>query len=267
VGVSDDAPLSAGEYCRAIESYLCRENGGHLVRIVGPVFQTVVGWHAQGIPIGIVRQGVDRTLARDRAKPSRGAKRPVRIEFCESDILDAFAAWKRAVGIGMASDREPARATTQDGDPDPGSGSAIRIADPDRRSGSLGAHIDRAMQKLTQALLDLPRFAPAEAAAANAAMDAALADLDRLRGEARGARGTARAAAIDALTEAGRRLDTALVAALAPDAAQELSRAARAELAPFAARMAPADAAAAEAAALARLARERFRAPAIAPGA
>ena len=50
-GDPKDAASSAGEYCRAIESYLCRENGGHLVRIVGPVFQTVVGWHARGIPI------------------------------------------------------------------------------------------------------------------------------------------------------------------------------------------------------------------------
>jgi len=40
-----------------------------------------------------------------------------------------------------------------------------------------------------------------------------------------------------------------------------LARAARAELAPFAGRMAAADLASAEAAALARLVRERFRAP------
>ena len=104
--------MTAGEYCRAIESSLCRETGRHLVRIVGPVFQTVVGWHAQGIPIAIVRQGVDRTLARDRAKPTTGAKRPVRIEFCASDILDAFAAWKRAVGIGMS--REPAPSSARE---------------------------------------------------------------------------------------------------------------------------------------------------------
>ena len=101
MGVSDT--MTAGEYCRAIEAHLCRENGGHLVRIVGPAFQTVAGWHAAGIPFAVVKQGIDRTLARDRAKPATGAgRRPVRVEFCEADVQDAFATWRRAVGVGMA---------------------------------------------------------------------------------------------------------------------------------------------------------------------
>ena len=100
MGVS--AAMPAGEYCRAIEAHLCRENGGHLVRIVGPAFQVVAGWHAAGIPFGIVKQGFDRTLARDRAKPAGPVRRPVRVEFCEADVQDAFAAWRRAVGVGMA---------------------------------------------------------------------------------------------------------------------------------------------------------------------
>ena len=70
--------MPAGEYCRAIEAYLCRENGGHLVRIVGPAFQVVAGWHAAGIPFAVVKQGIDRTLARDRAKASGPVRRPVR---------------------------------------------------------------------------------------------------------------------------------------------------------------------------------------------
>jgi hypothetical protein len=113
--------LGAGEYCRAIETYLCRENGGHLVRIVGPAFQTVNAWHGRGIPLAVVRQGIDRTLARDRAKAAAGSpRRPVRVEFCEADVLDAFDAWRRAVGVGMAGDRDaevPAvRGGSADGD-------------------------------------------------------------------------------------------------------------------------------------------------------
>jgi len=96
------AAMPAGDYCRAIEAYLCRENGGHLVRIVGPAFQVVAAWHATGIPFGIVKQGIDRTLARDRAKPAGPVRRPVRVEFCDADVQDAFAAWRRAVGVGMA---------------------------------------------------------------------------------------------------------------------------------------------------------------------
>ena len=70
-GVGVNASMPAGEFCREIETYLCRENGGHLVRIVGPVFQKVAALACgQGVPIAIVKQGIDRTLARDRAKPA-----------------------------------------------------------------------------------------------------------------------------------------------------------------------------------------------------
>ncbi len=257
------AAMSAGEYCRAIEAYLCRENGGHLVRIVGPAFQIVAGWHAAGIPFGIVTQGIDRTLARDRAKASTGAvRRPVRVEFCEADVQDAFAAWKRAVGVGMAGARDDAGAAA-----DTMSAEATDAPSPPRpgRGPSLAAHVDRAMQRLTQALLDLGRFTSAEAAAVRAAMDGALGTLDRLQRDARGARGDARAALIADLAAADGALSAALVAALPPDAAADLARTARAELAPFAGRMAAADLAAAEGAALARLVRERYRAPELTP--
>ena len=109
------------------------------------------------------------------------------------------------------------------------------------RGPSLAAHVDRAMQRLTQALLELGRFAPEEASAARAAMEAALATLDRLQGDARGARGEARAALVAALATADGALAAALVAALPPAAAADLTRTARAELAPFASRMAASD--------------------------
>src|SRR5205085_9584145 len=85
-------------------------NGGHLVRIVGPAFQVVAAWHAAGIPFAIVKQGVDRTLARDRAKPGGPVRRPVRVEFCDADVQDAFAAWRRAVRGGTAGADDDASA-------------------------------------------------------------------------------------------------------------------------------------------------------------
>ena len=254
--------MPAGEYCRAIEAYLCRENGGHLVRIVGPAFQVVAAWHAAGIPFAIVKQGIDRTLARDRARPAGPVRRPVRVEFCEADVQDAFAVWRRAVGVGMAGagDEEPGSL-----EPSAGVAPVADAAARTRRGPSLAAHVDRAMQRLTQALLDLGRFAPEEASAARAGMETALATLDRLQGDARGARGEARAAVVAGLAAADTALVSALVAALPPATTAELTRTARAELAPFAGRMAAPDLASAEAAALARLVRERFRAPELTP--
>jgi hypothetical protein len=96
-------------------------------------------------------------------------------------------------------------------------------------------------------------------------MEMALSALDRLQGDARGARGEARATLIAALATADGALASALVAALPPAAAVDLMRTARAELAPFAGRMAAPDLASAETAALARLARDRFRVPELTP--
>ena len=36
--------MDPGALCRAVESYLCRKNDGHLIRIVGPAFEMVCGW-------------------------------------------------------------------------------------------------------------------------------------------------------------------------------------------------------------------------------
>ena len=77
--------MDAGDYCREIEAHLCRKNAGHLVRVVGPAFEMVAGWAAQGIPIKVACRGIDRTVERRAAKgPSR---RPLRVEFCEEVVL------------------------------------------------------------------------------------------------------------------------------------------------------------------------------------
>ena len=82
-----DAPA---DYCRAIEAYLCRKNDGHLIRIVGPSFEKVCGWAEKGVPIKVAFRGIDRYFERYYAKGAR--RRPVRIDFCEADVLDVFAA-------------------------------------------------------------------------------------------------------------------------------------------------------------------------------
>ena len=206
----------------------------------------------------MVRQGIDRTLARDRARQTGGSKRPVRVEFCEPDVLDAFAAWRRAVGVGVAGDRGDERAAADAAGPAPDA-----AAEPEARPGrtpSLVAHLDRAMRRLTQCVLD-----PSVPLAARTAIDQTLEALDALRPGSRGARGEARATVVAELA----RLDTALGARLLevlPQADLEiLTRVARAEVAPFAARMAAADVAAAEAAARTRLLKERFRLPDLVP--
>ena len=105
------------EYCRQIEAYLCRKNDGHLIRIVGPAFEQVCGWAARGVPLRVACRGIDRYFERYYAKGPR--RRPVRIEFCEADVLDVFDEWRRAVGVpgrGCGGERDdgrlPGRAAT-----------------------------------------------------------------------------------------------------------------------------------------------------------
>jgi hypothetical protein len=118
------------EYCREIEAYLCRKNDGHLIRIVGPSFERVCSWAAQGVPFKIACEGIDRYFVRYYAKGPR--RRPVQVDFCENDVLDAFEAWRRAVGVRLPG----AEATAED--------SAGR-----QRKKSLPEHLDRVCEKIT----------------------------------------------------------------------------------------------------------------------
>ena len=99
--------IDASEYCRKLEAYLCRKNEGHLIRIAGPVFEQVRGWAAQGVPLAVAFRGIDRYCERYYAKGPR--RRPVRVEFCEADILELFDDWRRAVGLPSQGSREGAR--------------------------------------------------------------------------------------------------------------------------------------------------------------
>src|SRR4029079_14163727 len=100
------AMIEPSEYCRQIETYHCRKNEGHLVRIVGPVFEQVSGWAAQGVPLAVAFKGIDQYCERYYAKGPRG--RRVRVEFCEGDVLDLFDDWRRAVGVSSTAEGEGA---------------------------------------------------------------------------------------------------------------------------------------------------------------
>ena len=206
-----------GAYCREIESYLCRCNEGHLIRIVGPAFERVRGWAEAGVPLTVVTAGIDRRLARYRATGPH--RRPLRIEFCEADVLDAFDEWRRAVGVS---------AVPRDA-PEGGEG-------PDRRARSgrrltLPRHVDRILEAASNRLArdEMP-------AGLRAALTRLVADVDALRPAARGARGAARKAVAERLDGIDRALLAAAREAAGPDL-DGLEADARAELSSFRSRL------------------------------
>ena len=222
--------IEVAEYCRAIESYLCRKNEGHLIRIVGPVFEQVAGWAEQGIPLALAYKGIDQYCERYYAKGQR--RRPVRIEFCEADILALFDDWRRAVGVGGGEETSAVKRDT------------------------LPAHIDRVLARLAA-------VRPRASAALAAQLDAAIRELEEGRATAAHARGEARAALLarlavldaDILRTARQELDDAR--------ARELAAAAAADIAPFAARMSPEARGHATEAAFERLLRDHVGLPAL----
>jgi hypothetical protein len=224
-------------YCREVESYLCRKNDGHLIRIVGPAFDQVCGWASQGIPLKVVFRGVDRYVERYYAKGPR--RRPVRIEFCEADVLDAFDDWRRAVGV------EPAADSTQDPEDE-------RVAA--RPRASLSTHLDRVVARL------IARRAGADRSL-DATLDEIVRELDTVRGGSKNLRGERRDTMLQRLRELDRRLVDTARATLDSETLQRITREADAQLAPFRSRM-PSDAyARSHEACVERLMREHARLP------
>lgn len=238
---TDALPIDPADYCRQIETYLCRKNEGHLVRIVGPAFEQVCAWAARGVPLKVAFRGIDRYCERYHAKGPQ--RRPVRIEFCEADVLDSFDDWRRAVGVTGAA---------------AGASIAAEEGPSNRRRPSLAAHIERVVARLTSLRAGgqrSPRF--------DGQVAAAVRELDLLGADAKHARGDARVRIVSRLEE----IDAALLA-VARDELDEANTArlrgeADDELAPFGARMAPDARARAAAAAFDRLVRERFELPII----
>jgi hypothetical protein len=221
------------EYCRQVESYLCQKNAGHLIRIVGPAFEQVCGWAERGVPLAVAFKGIDQYCERYYAKGLR--RRPVRIEFCEADILELFDDWRRAVGV-----------------------SAVGNAADARRRPSLAAHIERVIARLA-----VPRRT-ANDAVLDPLIGQTMHELDALLAEARHARGERRSAIVTRLGEVDRQLLDAGVAALDEASRASLRREAESELTPFAGRM-PVDAhRTAVEAAFRRLTREAQALPTIA---
>ena len=224
--------MDPAEYCRAVEAHLCKKNEGHLIRIVGPAFETVSGWAAQGVPLAVACKGIDAYCERYYAKGPR--RRPVRVEFCEADVLELFDSWRRAVGVSNADGAEQ---------PD------------DRKHDSLPSHLDRVISRLTTL-----RGGRAPGPFADR-IDDTVRELDRLKASAKQARGDARAAILDRLVA----LDTSLLdfarAQLDDAGRMELQSRAEAEIAPFAVRMPAAARATAITAAFTRLVRDSAALP------
>ena len=230
------------EYCREIETYLTRKNDGHLIRVVGPSFEIVSGWAEQGVPLKIALAGIDRYFERYYRKGPR--RRPVKIDFCDADVLDVFDEWRRATGVPSTS--VPSAISHQQ--------SAIG-----NRSVSLPAHLERVVLRLTSA-----RAGGALGGEFDALIDRAAAELDAARSRAGGLRGDARQALLDRLSA----LDAELVRQ-ARDILDEVTRAAltreaESELAGFRSGMSADAFARAREAAVDRLVRERVKLPTIA---
>ncbi len=223
------------DYCREIETYLCRKNEGHLIRIVGPAFERVCGWAEQGVPLKVAFRGIDRYCERYYAKGPR--RRPARIEFCEADVLELFDGWRRAVGVSHGHAEAPE-------------------ASPPSRKPSLSAHIGRALVRLTSLRATEP-----QGPRLGAEIDAIIAELDRLVQRAGRARGEAREEILEQLNALDRRMMTTAEQEIDPEAAAGLRREAEAELAVFASRMPPDVRSRAIDAAFRRLVRESMKLP------
>jgi hypothetical protein len=213
LGTEPEGLSGPADYARRIEAYLCQKNGGHLVRVVGPAFDMVRGWAETGVPLRVAFRGIDRCCARIEAKGGR--RRPVRIDFCEADVLDAFDEWRRAIGV-------TAGAGTADGAP--------------ARRPALAAHMERAMARLAHVRGSGPAASPL-----HTRIDEVVRAIEAMLPAAPRARGDARAALVARLSELDRALMDTVVVALPAETARRLQSDAAVELGALAARM-PADA-------------------------
>jgi hypothetical protein len=239
------AELQIADYCREVERYLCQKNDGHLIRIVGPSFERVSSWASQGVPFKIACRGIDRYFERYYAKGPR--RRPVRIDFCEADVLDVFDEWRRAVGLPSAAVMDP---TLEAGTESRGQ--------HERRGPSLPSHLERVLLRLTAA-----RANDALDQTFDGVLDRVSQELDLAKSEARGVRGAARQQMVDRLAALDRDMLDAARATLGEAELSRLSHDAEEELSAFRVGMSVDAFARARVAAVDRLVRERFALPTI----
>ena len=172
--------MQIADFCREIEAYLCQKNDGHLVRVVGPSFDLVSRWAADGVPLKVAFRGIDRYFERYYKKGPR--RRPVRVDFCDADVLDVFDEWRRAVGLAEGAGVVPLS-------PDQAE------ARPERRNGSLPLHLERVLLRLSEA-----RAKGMVGVEVDSLIDRVSSELDVARAAAGGIRGEARRALLDRLT-------------------------------------------------------------------
>lgn len=229
-------------YCRELEAYLCRKNDGHLIRVTGPAFEQVQGWATQGIPLKVAEAGIDRYFERYYRKGPR--RRPVRIEFCEADVLDAFDDWRRAVGVARVVADSPGGPEVEE--PQPAS----------RPRRSLASQIESAMARLT-----VLRGSDQAGPLIGAALDQAVRALDAIRPEAARARGDARDGLMARLAQIDADLAQSALAGIDAARRRALEKEADAELEPFRARMSDEAFRKSRLQAMQRLARQHFGLP------
>jgi hypothetical protein len=208
--------VDIGAYCRRVESHLTQVNAGHLVRIVGPGFELVRRWAEAGVPLSIVMRGVERRAERHRRG---GARRPLRIEFCEADVREVFDEWRRAIGFAPAAGAAAGEAA--------GAAGA-------RRRPSLSAHLERAIDRLGRATgrLDWPD-------AFRDGLEACRAELSALHKPGDRVRGAARDAAVAELERLDARLLELAYASMPEALLREARRDAEADLAAYRGRLPP----------------------------
>ena len=249
------------DYCREIEAYLCRKNDGHLIRVVGPAFDLVSCWAADGVPLKVAFGGIDRYFERYYRKGPR--RRPVRIDFCDADVRDVFDEWRKAIGLTAGGDAGPADAGSNQpplaqasfgGPPKPGA----KAEGPGRRTkSSLPAHLGRVLARLTSARAT-GRFGAAEG---DSVMERLSRELDQARASAGGVRGDARRALLDRLSAIDSDLGALALASIDADERGRFERDADEELASFRDRLAPEAYGRAKAAVIDRLARAHVGLP------
>jgi hypothetical protein len=237
--ISPRSDTDVAEYCREIERHLCQKNDGHLIRVVGPAFELVARWAGDGVPLKVALGGIDRCFERYYRKGAR--RRPVRVEFCEHDVLDVFDEWRRATGVGG------------------GAVAGASVPASGRRGPSLPEHLERVLVRLTNA-----RATGTLGSDADDLIDRLSVELDRARASSGGLRGDARKALVDRLSVADADLASIVRRGLARHAEDAVEREADAELLGFRDQMAPAALSAARARVVDRILRERQGLPTIA---
>ena len=200
-------------------------------------------WAADGIPLNVVCAGVDRYFERYYRKGPR--RRPVRIDFCEADVLDVFDEWRRATGVtGVAAGDDPV------------------VADPPGRRGvSLREHVQRVVIRMSSL-----RAAGTLGLDLDPLIDQLSSALDTARASAGGLRGEARRGMVDRLAAFDSTLISLVRDTVDAEMLATIRRDAAAELEAFRERMPPEAFAAAVESAATRLLRERLGLPIISFG-